>query len=462
MADEQPTEGQEPSLAEALRAHRAERDGGDETPPEPSPGQAPPSSGTETAPASTPPWSGELRRRTGLVDDPVPARDGERAPHSPHQARTGEDGRDRTRSSRTRRFQARGRDPPSRQPPQHRGGSQRPARQRHQLPARQGQEGVGVKRGRAPEAARPGAHRSRRRLRQRRTSGRRRRRRGLHLDAASSRRPLLTPSPLAPEEGAPMPYNSLIQRSDVAARIPAQVSNIMLNSLYASSAALAMGTRIPLPAGVTTFPVLSALPQAYWVNGDTGLKQTTTMAWAQKTITVEEVAAIVPIPDNVFDDADFDVWSAVRPALETAIARVIDGTIFLNINKPTSFPVGLAAGALAMTGNANSVVRGTAPSTTAAWLRTSRTSSPSSKPRATTPTRASPTRTCGATSATWASSPRSFSTAATSPPPTGSAPASSTPSRSPDSGTTPSPSPRPSSATSPRWSSASARTSAGS
>lgn len=159
-----------------------------------------------------------------------------------------------------------------------------------------------------------------------------------------------------------MPYNTLIQRADVAARIPTVISNRMLTSLQDSSAALALGTRIPLPAGAQTFPVLSALPQAYWVNGDTGMKQTTTMAWDKKTITVEELAAIVPVPDNVYDDADFDIWESVRPALETAIQRTIDQAVFFGTNKPASFPSGVAVAAQALV-PPNSVVEGTADDT---------------------------------------------------------------------------------------------------
>jgi HK97 family phage major capsid protein len=93
-----------------------------------------------------------------------------------------------------------------------------------------------------------------------------------------------------------MPYNTLVQRSDASVFIPQRISNSMLVSLQDSSAALRYGTRIPMPAGVTTFPVLSALPTAYWVTGDTGMKQTTTAAWASKTITVDELAVIVPVP----------------------------------------------------------------------------------------------------------------------------------------------------------------------
>jgi hypothetical protein len=154
-----------------------------------------------------------------------------------------------------------------------------------------------------------------------------------------------------------MPYNTLIQRSDVSARIPSRISNLMLTSLQDSSAALRLATRIPLPAGVTTFPVLSALPTAYWVTGDTGMKQTSTAAWQSKTITVDELAVIVPVPENVLDDADFDIWGALRPLMETAISRAIDQAVFLGVNKPAGQPVDISTAANSA---GNSVVRGTA------------------------------------------------------------------------------------------------------
>jgi hypothetical protein len=72
----------------------------------------------------------------------------------------------------------------------------------------------------------------------------------------------------------------------------------------------------------TRLPVLSALPTAYFVNGDTGLKQTTEVAWANKFLNVEELATIVPIPEAVLDDAGFDVWGNGHAAADQdAIAR---------------------------------------------------------------------------------------------------------------------------------------------
>src|SRR5829696_604900 len=103
-----------------------------------------------------------------------------------------------------------------------------------------------------------------------------------------------------------MAYNNVLSRADAQAQIREAVSEVMLTTLNAESAALAMFTRIDVPTNTMRFPVISALPVAYFVNGDTGLKQTTEMAWTNKYIFVEELAAIVPVPDAVLEDAGFD------------------------------------------------------------------------------------------------------------------------------------------------------------
>ena len=134
-----------------------------------------------------------------------------------------------------------------------------------------------------------------------------------------------------------MPYNNLVSRTNAQALIPEQVSNDILGGLTNRSASLNLFKQVRLATNQTRMPVLSALPTAYFVSGDTGLKQTTEVAWANKFLNVEELAAIVPIPEAVFDDANFDVWGNIRPLLEDAIARALDAAVFFGTNKPASW-----------------------------------------------------------------------------------------------------------------------------
>lgn len=144
-----------------------------------------------------------------------------------------------------------------------------------------------------------------------------------------------------------MPYDNIISRSDVSGLIPEEVSNAMLGRIRGQSAVLQTFRRVPVARNQVRFPVLSALPYAYWVTGDTGLKQTTEAAWTNKFMNIEEMACIVPIPQNVFDDADFDIFEEVRPDIEEAMHRVLDSAVLFGTNAPSSFPTNISAAALA-------------------------------------------------------------------------------------------------------------------
>lgn len=139
-----------------------------------------------------------------------------------------------------------------------------------------------------------------------------------------------------------MPYDSLTSRADSAALVPEDVSRDMLGRVRTeTSAAMQLFRRVPVIGAQTRFPILSALPIAYWVTGDTGLKQTSESAWTNKYLNVEELACIVPIPENVVDDLDaagVDVWGEIRPDVEEAIGVALDTAIFFGTNAPASFP----------------------------------------------------------------------------------------------------------------------------
>jgi HK97 family phage major capsid protein len=154
-----------------------------------------------------------------------------------------------------------------------------------------------------------------------------------------------------------VPYNNVTSRTDVEALIPEEVSRTMLGAATQQSAALRLFRRIPVARTQVRFPILSALPTAYWVSGDTGLKQTTEMAWAQKFLNIEELATIMPVPENVFDDMESNLWDDAEPYLREAFARALDAAIFFGINAPASFPTNVLA---ASTAAGNTVTEATA------------------------------------------------------------------------------------------------------
>jgi HK97 family phage major capsid protein len=154
-----------------------------------------------------------------------------------------------------------------------------------------------------------------------------------------------------------MPYNNIISRTDVAALIPEDVAPDIITRATEQSAALTLFRRVNMSRQQQRMPVMAALPVAYFVNGDTGLKQTSEAGWANKYLNAEEIAVIVPVPEAVLDDAAFDIWGETRPFIAEAIGRTLDAAIFFGVNKPATWPNDIVTDA---TTSGNVVVGGTA------------------------------------------------------------------------------------------------------
>jgi HK97 family phage major capsid protein len=148
-----------------------------------------------------------------------------------------------------------------------------------------------------------------------------------------------------------VPYNSLTNRTDAGALIPEEVSKEMLGKATESSAVLSMFRRIPVSRAQLRLPILASLPTAYFVQGDTGLKQTTEMSWTNKYLNIEEIAAIMPVPDNVLADVDANIWDEAMPLLVEAFGRALDSAVFFGTNAPSSWPTNVTAAALAAANN---------------------------------------------------------------------------------------------------------------
>lgn len=137
---------------------------------------------------------------------------------------------------------------------------------------------------------------------------------------------------------------SLIDRTGAESLIPVQEANEIIQGTITQSAVLSRGRKL---ANMTSkqykVPVLDMLPIAYFVNGDTGQKKTSKMAWDKKFIVAEEIAAIVPIPEAVLDDSEYDIWAEVKPRITEAFGKVIDGAILFDAEKPSTWRDGLVA-----------------------------------------------------------------------------------------------------------------------
>ena len=141
-----------------------------------------------------------------------------------------------------------------------------------------------------------------------------------------------------------MPFNSIISKAKADPLIPQEVSAELLNQIVTTNPVMTLGRRLQnLSAAQRRMPVLDSLATAYFVTGVTGLKQTTDVSWTDKYIDAEEVAAIVPIPQSVLDDADYDIWGQVKPALVQAFNRAIVAAVLYGTNIPATWTVNMGA-----------------------------------------------------------------------------------------------------------------------
>lgn len=84
-------------------------------------------------------------------------------------------------------------------------------------------------------------------------------------------------------------------------------------------------------------PALSMLPEGGWLDADNSVKPLTTQAWEMVEMFAEEYAARVIIPDNVREDADYDMWGEILPRLQEVYGKAFDQAVFMGINKPRKF-----------------------------------------------------------------------------------------------------------------------------
>ena len=140
-----------------------------------------------------------------------------------------------------------------------------------------------------------------------------------------------------------MAYDKMITREGTEGlQADQKIVDEIIKGVTEGSTILPLMRKLPNMTGKTaSLPVLSSLPEAYWVNGDSGLKQTTSAMWKNKRITAEEIAVVVPIPENVLNDAEYDIWAEIKPLIVQEFYKKIDEAIITGENKPAGFRDGL-------------------------------------------------------------------------------------------------------------------------
>ena len=143
-------------------------------------------------------------------------------------------------------------------------------------------------------------------------------------------------------------YDQYISRANASALIPEAVSREIIQSVPETSAVMRFGRRLPnMTSAQLRMPVLAGLITAGFVDGDTGLKPTSSISWANKFINAAELACIVPIPEKVLDDQAYDVWGEIRPRIVEAMGKAFDAAVLYGTNAPADWPDGLVPEAVA-------------------------------------------------------------------------------------------------------------------
>ena len=132
-----------------------------------------------------------------------------------------------------------------------------------------------------------------------------------------------------------------ITRADAAAIIGSQKISDIVDIKTESSVVLSTFPQVPMTKRTISMPMLASLPEAGFV-GETadaaGTKPTTKVTWTDKSMTVAEIACIVPIHEDVLADADIDIWGEIRPKVSEAFALTLDRAVLFGTNAPSVWP----------------------------------------------------------------------------------------------------------------------------
>jgi hypothetical protein len=75
--------------------------------------------------------------------------------------------------------------------------------------------------------------------------------------------------------------------------------------LYIPAQNLAFG----VPHQILTATEMPTKPLSFFVSGEMGLLDTTRIVWKNKFLNAAEIASILPVPEFMLEDLNYDLWS---------------------------------------------------------------------------------------------------------------------------------------------------------
>lgn len=145
-----------------------------------------------------------------------------------------------------------------------------------------------------------------------------------------------------------------ISRTEVATLIQEAYSNDLLAEAVKASTVLSTFPRVNMGTKMTHLPVLATIPEANWVaesaTDPSGVKPQSKMTWVDRTLVAEELAVIIPVHENVLDDASVDTLNDIARWGGQAIGKKLDQAVIFGYSKPASWvspalvPAAAAAG----------------------------------------------------------------------------------------------------------------------
>lgn len=132
-----------------------------------------------------------------------------------------------------------------------------------------------------------------------------------------------------------------ISRAEVATLIQEAYSDTLLAAAKQGSTVLSAFHNVNMGTKTTHLPVLATLPEAGWVGESAtdagGVKPQSEVTWADRTLVAEEIAVIIPVHENVIDDATVEILTEVAELGGQAIGKKLDQAVIFGIDKPASW-----------------------------------------------------------------------------------------------------------------------------